>query len=448
MTMFDIIVCGAGTSGVCAAIAASRMGAKTLVLDREASPGGTITHAMVYPLMTFHATPDLQIVKGIAQEIVDRAIAKGTSRGHVPDPIGCAATFTMVTPEDFSCIAQELMTEAGVITRYDTTITEVAVADQQITSLTVQTGAEFSTVSGKVIIDATGDGTIAALGGVPFTSGRLIDGKTQPMTLEFSMNWVDLVQLRSAIQEQLHDFVFSKAAQADLNAMPALAVAGFFKPVRAWQSANLRLLFRDRVLIFELPRPGSVSINMTRILDHDGTDPEACQAAYALGFEQISECVEFLHAKIPGFQQAVIDQIAPRIGIRETRHIKGRYTLKATDVLEGRKFDDGIAAGAFPIDIHSPDGKSTAIHRMQPGTWYTIPYRCLVPENLTNLLVTGRAISATHEANASARLSPTCMALGHASGIAAALSIVTKCQVGDIDVSYLRAILKSQNAVF
>ena len=393
---YDVIVCGAGTSGICAAIAAGRRGAKTCLIEESNRLGGTITRCLVNPLMTFHSEPFNPIITGIPQEIIDRLVAIGGSPGHLPDPIGVAASMTIVDPVLFEQVVRKMLEEAGVEVILGTEVVELP--------------------SAKLIIDATGDADIAVLAGAEVTTGRPGDGKSQPMTLLFTMDNINTDEIRTYIQKYPDEFVLSDLAKKDLSSFPKLAVSGFFKQVRAVQEQAQKLLFRDRVLAFELNTPNAMLINMTRVLGFDGAIKSEREAAYELGLKQVNEVAEFLVKNIPGFSGAKLQQIAEAIGVRESRHLVGRYELSAADVLSGRQFKDGVACGSFPIDIHSPDGRGVVLTPVSEGKAYQIPLRSMQPKGIEGLLVTGRCISASHEASASARLTATCMALGEAAG--------------------------------
>jgi hypothetical protein len=148
---------------------------------------------------------------------------------------------------------------------------------------------------------------------------------------------------------------------------------------------------------------------------------------------------------MPGFANASLSGAASRVGVRETRRITGDYVLNGEDVLKGRKFEDGIAIGCFPIDIHSPTDKTNVWTELEDA--YDIPYRCLLPTGLSNVFVAGRNISATHEALASTRVQSHCMAIGQAAGTAAALAAEKRVSTREIRISELQRRLRSQHAI-
>ncbi len=151
--------------------------------------------------------------------------------------------------------------------------------------------------------------------------------------------------------------------------------------------------------------------------------------------------MQFLVSRVPGFERAYLQQTAAQIGIRESRRIRGEYMLTSEDVLGARKFPDGIARSAYPVDIHNPAGTGTVIQDVPKGDYYEIPYRCLVPLGIDNLLVAGRCVSATHEAQASLRVMPQCFAMGEAAGVAAATAVRETTPPREVDGTALRRAL-------
>ena len=463
----DVIVCGGGLSGVCAAVAASRNGARTTLIERTGIVGGTAVQCLVQPWMGFHSSPKTQVVKGIAQELVDRVVARGGSPGHVPDTIGCAPMLTPLSTLDLRFAVNALLYEAGVEVLTDTLVTGVLYQGSKglrlpvnyikserpqegrgpVAGVTIENKSGRSALSATMVIDATGDGDVAAHAGASFIHGRKVDGLTQPMSLLFRVGQVNGDEVRQYMANNPDDFVLSDEALAQLPDIPIISVAGFFKAVKEGQENGDLGDFRDRVLFFEVPHRGEVIVNMTRVARFSGIDGRERSLANLRALAQVEQCMSFLKKYVPGFQKSQLLEVAPQLGVRETRHIAGRYTLNEDDVLGGNDFADSVARGAFPIDIHSPDGGSLDIRAMEPGTSYGIPFRCMVPLSVEGLLVTGRAISASHEAAASARIGATAMALGQAAGTAAALALIERVPISEVDVKELRRLLELQGAV-
>jgi len=228
-----------------------------------------------------------------------------------------------------------------------------------------------------------------------------------------------------------------------------LAISGFVKTLeKARKSGEITSLL-EGVLFFETNNPGEVIVNTSRLHGYDATNPWDITAAEIQGRKQVRELEKFFINRVPGFENSILIQSGPSIGVRSSRQIKGLYTLSHSDILTGKSFVDVIAHSGYPIDIHSPDGKENAVKddmHIKPGTVYSIPYRCLVNEKIHNLITVGRCISATFEAQGAIRTTPTAGAIGHAGGVAAYLSLAGKIYTKDININDLHKILLEQGA--
>ena len=205
---------------------------------------------------------------------------------------------------------------------------------------------------------------------------------------------------------------------------------------------------REDILAFVVPIDGIIHFNTTRIVKKCPTNAEDITMAEIEAREQAFELFEFLKENFDVFKNAQMLMTASEVGVRESRMIEGDYILTQEDLVSCRKFDDSIAVGNYDIDIHNPEGSGTSHYFFKPGEYYTIPYRCLIPKNTENLLVAGRCISSTHEAQASYRIMPICCTLGQAAGTAAAVAKESMCSVRDIDVSKVQNILKENGAKY
>jgi len=261
-------------------------------------------------------------------------------------------------------------------------------------------GVVFDSKSGsfavlaRIVIDCTGDGDVAARAGAPYAKGRQGDGLLQPMTMMFRLGGLEWVQRDAHALRKLVD-----------------------EAVRA-TGHHYRLPF-ERPWALHLPNPGEVTVQLTHVRGLDATDIRQRTWAEIEGRRQTQAVVSFLRQHVESFQDAYLIETATEIGVRETRRILGEYVLDEQDVREAQKFDDGIATVSFGIDIHNPDETAQTDIPLQGP--YDIPYRCLVPRQIDNLLVAGRCISGTFEAHASYRVKGPCMAMGQAAGVAAAL---------------------------
>lgn len=418
MKDYDVLVAGAGASGLCAAVAAARQGKNVLLLEKSSLLGGTNTQCLVGPLMGFHAG-NRQVVRGLAQEIVDRLEKRGGTLGHIRDPLGVASTITPIEPEILKQVCFDMVRgEKRITLLLHSFLSAAAVENERIRSVTAVQKGGSSELSAGIYVDATGDADLAYLTGVRCVQGRAADGFSQPMTLVMKIGGVDFSPIRAAMKAHPDQFVLCD----DADRIPYIAVSGYFDAVaRARERGDLTLP-RDRVLLFQGVRPGEAVVNMSRVVRRQGTSAADLTLAEMEGRAQADEILSFLRRDIDGFQSAYLLETGAAIGIRESRHIQGKYTLSERDILEETVFPDSVAMCAFPIDIHDPLGKELHWTKTDTGTCYDVPYRVMLPDRPVNLLVTGRCISATHEAAASVRITPTAMALGEAAGIAAALA--------------------------
>jgi hypothetical protein len=203
---------------------------------------------------------------------------------------------------------------------------------------------------------------------------------------------------------------------------------------------------RNDVLYFTTTRDGEIHFNTTRVTRADGTRAEDLTRAEIESRRQVSQIAAFLKRDVPGFERAYLQMTGTQVGVRETRRIVGEYVLTAEDVLGARKFEDCVARGSYPVDIHDPDGGGTILKHLPPGESYDIPYRCLVPLKIDNLLVAGRPISSTHEAHSSLRVMPIACAVGEAAGTAAALCVRDNVAPRALETGLLQRTLAAQGA--
>jgi hypothetical protein len=437
----DVVIVGGGPAGINAAIAAGRRGVSTVLIERYGFVGGMTTAALVYPWMTFHTMEGKQVIRGIAQEIVDRLIERGGSPGHMRDTIGFVRMLTPFHPEIYKVLILDIFREAGVRLLLHSFVDEVRVAGDRIESVVLTGKAGRIEVKGRQFVDASGDADVARLAGVPFRQGRGEDRLTQPMTMKFRMRGVDLGKVRRYMLDHPDEF-YKKTPFDELPELPLTGVLGFYKH---WKEAELPIN-RDQVLFFAGPEEDEVLVNTTRVQGLDGTDTEDLTRAEEIGRRQVLMVAEFMRSRLPGFERASLSQVGVRIGVRETRRIEGMYTPQASDVLEGRKFADCVARSGYPIDIHDPAGKGVRAAWVGGDGAYDIPYRCLVPRAITNLLSARRCISTSHEAQATTRLSPGCMATGQAAGTAAAMAAKKNVPPIEIDIFELQDELRKDGA--
>lgn len=443
---YDIVVCGAGIAGSMAAVAAARMGARVLVIEEEGYPGGSLTAMGTGPMMTFHAG-EKQTVRGLTHELIARLQEKQLSPGHIIDSTGYTYTVTPFSAEGMKRELEVMMLEAGAQILYHTAITGARTENGLLKALTCYASGHTFDVCGKVFIDATGDGDVLMMAGAPVKQGRDSDGKDQPMTMNFKLSGVEIDVIRGLMEKtpEIFPFLYPKAGIEKQACR--LSFSGFQDIMKKGIADGEITFDRDIVLCFETDKPGEVIVNMTRILDLSPVDPFELSRAETEGRRQVWELYDFMRRKVPGFEQAQLLFSGPRVGVRSSRRMVGQYTLTAADILNERRFEDGVAAYGYPIDIHSADGAATDSTFLREGGYYTIPYRCLVNDEIPNLMAAGRNISCSFEAQASSRTSPCCGAVGHAAGAGAALAVKQGKLPTQVDAQELRTILRGQDAV-
>jgi hypothetical protein len=440
------MVAGGGVAGVTAAVAAARNGARTLIVERHNSLGGTMGAALVGPMMTFHDQLGRQAIGGLAQEVVDHLVALGASPGHIPDTSGYTSTITPFDNEYLKLVAQRMVLEAGAEILFQTYITEAIVKDDAVSGIVVENKGGRQMLGAQVVIDATGDADVAARAGAEYMLGRPEDHLTQPASLMFRVTGVDLALLKAYAHAHPEELRLGQKGAAGYDAEPLIAVCGFQHALQDARARGELHLERDAVLFFSTNWPDQATINMSRVTRIDPLDPWALSGAEITAREQVFEILAFLRRHVPGMQRIRLMDTGAHIGLRESRRIVGEYILTGEDCVNARQFPDAVLRNAYPVDIHQPDGSGGTDLFLTPGETYTIPYRCLVPVRIDGLLATGRCISTDHVAHASTRTSPTCMALGQAAGTAAALAIRRGVQPREVPVTELQGMLRRDGA--
>jgi hypothetical protein len=452
----DVVVAGGGPSGLIAALAAARAGARTLLVEQYGFLGGMATAASVGPFSPFHYD-DQQITMGIPQELVERLMAAGGSTGQlkcVPE-YGSGSYMAYFDREVYKKVAFDMMKESGVRLLLHTFVAGAVVENDRVKGLLVANKSGLSHVLGKVIVDATGDGDVAARAGAEFKWGRESDNLGQPMTMFFEMSNVDVSALKKYIDETPDDFewtsnLYSRTPLPKQFNQTYFVAQGFRKAVAEAKAKGDLELGRDTVLLQSTMYDGTIVFNSTRIGKLRGTDADDFTKAEILGRVQAMSLADFMMNYVPAFTDAYVSSTGIQIGVRESRHVVGEYILGQDDVVEGRRFDDVVARGFFPVDIHDPTGAKG--YQAGGSTWikpkgpYDIPLRCLIPKKIDGLVMTGRNISAAHEAHGSMRVQGTAFAIGHASGAVAAVAALDGVQPRKVDVRKVQVLLVKQHA--
>ena len=434
----DVLVVGGGPSGIIAALAAAESGLKVALIEKRSFVGGNLTIGL--PILGFLSQKGEQIIKGLPQKFIDRLKAVGAAGEHQACPLH--VSFTLIEPEAVKTIALEMLIESGVDITLDLLFAGVVMDGDRLRGIITEGKAGREAILAKVIIDCTGDGDVAFAAGVPCEKGDE-HGGMQPPTLMFCMGGVDTDKLRLSICNEPETYAPDHIPPDYFRRNRRFIVVGLRQLIDKARQAGLCIHTERTILITGL-RDGEVWVNMTRVKGVDGTDPRSLTAGEIQAAQQIDDIRKYLIAFVPGFEGACLTRTAPFLGIRETRRIVGRYVMTRDDILGCRAFDDAIAVGSYPIDLHRPNDSDCTLEWC--GDCYDIPYRALLPQRVSNLLVAGRCVSTTHEAMAAIRVMSTCMAMGEAAGRAAAMAVREGVCPSEINVCKLREELTARGA--
>ncbi len=411
---YDCIVIGGGFAGSAAAVAAARGGAKVLLVERINALGGAPCTMAVNPFMNYYTRiPETGESKRLSCGIFEEI--ENSLRGMN------AMNLNSFNPEYLKLILNRMMQEAGVDLLFNSYFVSAEREGDKIISVTVVNKSGLVKLHADYFIDCTGDADVVNAARFKTRTGRPEDGLCQPMTLCFLIGGVDSVRGIPDAQTIVDLWLDEKKKGHIKNPM-------------------------DGIMVFRTTFPGIYGLNATRMVKYDPTNAESITDADLEGREQMFELLDFFNRRVPGFENASILSSAVQTGVRESRMTDGEHILTGEELVACTKFDDAIACGNYDIDIHNPEGSGTSHYYFPDGQYYTIPYRSLIPKGAKNLLVAGRCISVTHEAQASIRIMPIVCTIGEAAGTAAAIAAKTKKSVADIDIALLRDTLRLNGA--
>lgn len=412
---YEVCVIGGGPAGVCAAIESAREGKKTVIVETTGMLGGMATAALVGPFMTcYDSKGEERVVRGIFDEIVERTIA---IEGAIsPDETDAPSVYTSflkkyhrrVTPFDsyaLQLVLDRMCKEAGVEIFLYTKYVDSVLKDGAIDSIVLAAPEGLVALKAKLYIDCTGNADVAAASGVETWWGSEDGMLPQPGTLFFEVDDVD------------------DEAFLGRGTRPKQPTKCYRKPI-----------------------PGTYKINHYRVYGVNANSARSMTDAHIEAREQVLDSYRDL-LETEGFEHCKITQVAPVLGIRESRHIVGKYRITVNDISEGVFFPDTILVFGYGMDVHSRDGQISGGFHGKVARKYTIPYRALVPEGCSNLLVAGRPISAESQAAGGFRVIPACMAMGQAAGQACAIALDSDCEVGNVNTELLREKLRAHGAI-
>ncbi len=442
----QVLVVGAGAAGLVAALAAGRNGADVTLVEYQGFVGG-ISSTLTW--LGFHDQEYRLVVKGIPLEIVHRLQAAGEAGAFAFDP-KCSSALSL-NNHYYKCLAVQLLKEAGVKLMLHTHVVDTLREGDRISGVVVEHKSGRQHLLADVVVDCSGDGDVAARGGVAWEKGRTRDGLVQSPTLVFRMGGVDRDELIRGCQDWSLVYrewfdPYPELREKWLKRLPTqhtIIFGGFAGLVQKAIDAGELRSPQTRIIGVKTHVPDEFLAVTTRILGLDPTDVDSLASAYIDVYQQVLEHLAMFRKYIPGFANATLREVAPLLGVRESRRIVGDYMLTAEDVVTGRVFDDVVAMGGYHVDIHRPDG--TWVDSIDTQA-YDIPYRSLIAKGVENLLMAGKCLSATHEAVASTRVIPICMAQGQAVGTAAALAVRRGITPRELPVRLLQETLIAQGA--
>ncbi|TFZ00559.1 FAD-dependent oxidoreductase [Ramlibacter henchirensis] len=424
---YDVVVLGGGPAGMAAAVAAAKSGCSTLLVERYGFLGGMGTAAGVTNFCGLHANVHGEIrrvVHGVATELLERIDRLGGL--NTPHALFGKTVAQAYDTAAYKIAADELMTTAGVKLLFHALGAGVVMASRdRISALLVETKSGRRAIVGRAFIDASGDGDLAAWAGVPYEKGDGAGNFLYPSTM-FRINGVD-----------------PQRAGPAWEVIPGLMLRA---------EAEGRHRFPRKTPIVRPQKSGiEWRVNLTQLANAqgnalDGTDADELTQAEVLGRRQIAGVAGFLR-EVPGFERSYIVDIAPQVGIRETRRVRGLYQLTESDVLDCASFEDTIGVNGWPLELHLKGDVEFRWPKIPQSRGFNhLPYRMIVPEGVANLWITGRCASMTHEAQSAARVTGACFVMGQAAGCAAALSLRGATAAADVDTAELQSRLEAQGA--
>ncbi len=433
---YDVLVIGGGVTGVAAATAAARTGAKAALIEIRPFVGGNATTGLC--LHNYITKNGRQVVFGLAQEIVDRLMELGGAVGHVPFH-GFVHSVTPVDGELFRRVATEILDEAGVTVLYGANVVGVEAEEGHVNGVRCAVKGGLRTIRASTYVDSSGDADVAVFAGANSWKGDRKTGKMQPISMLLRCYGTD----NRRIAEEM---AVSEPAMATRPDHPEPFPAYFNGSFSKWNDViRERGIFpnEDHKVFFNTVWPNHINVNTSAVFGLDGTDPLSLSHATVELTRQVARTGQFLKEYVPGFRDAYfVPAIFP--GVRETRHIEGLYEISDDDVNSGRKFEDTIGQVCFPVDIHDPDTGQATFYQIGDDGAFDIPYRSLVPEGLENVLVAGRCISVTSYAHGATRNQAPCLVMGEASGVATALAAQRGVGMPELDVDLLQDTLEER----
>lgn len=455
--LYDVAVIGAGTAGAIAAISAARQGARVVAVEQSGYVGGVLGLGM-----SFLGPVDGEgywALGGIGREVVERAREWGGAVGPFWDPK--VSSKLAQDPEILKLMLLELLQEAGVDLLLQTQLVGATSVDGTVSAVSIANKGGVGDLRARTYVDCTGDADVVAMAGGAFQFGREPDHLAQPVSRIFRVGGVDLGRMYDYLREHPEDRLGVPSAQGPkpysvdyLEQTPGSGFEGFRTLIAQAKEAGDFPIPRNAMIIYTYPGRHEVGINVTRVQGIDATDPIQLSRAEVESQLQVLAVLRFLRTYVPGFENAYLSAVPGIVGVRESRHITGHFTLTQEDVFAGADFPDQIGRCSYPFDIHDvvsdPEtgrkaGGNIKLSKIEKS--FGIPLRALLPIDLANVSVGGRCISADHAAASSIRGQAPCMVSGEAAGAVAALGATAKKSLIDVPAADVQTAIRAQGGV-
>jgi len=428
----DVVVVGGGAAGVAAANTIANQNLKVVLIEKYGFCGGGAVAGLSGTICGLYEASDKlqnkpkQAVFGFTDEFAKMLEKKG----GLTEPIAYGKTFTRVhDPLVWKETADIFLQNTNITTIYHAVVIKTLVeGNDKIEGVQVWSKQGTFNIKSKITIDASGDADVIAMAGLPNFIGD--KGKVQNPTMIFKISGVDIeifkqtYGLNSIMPQEVTDLIIKMNKE------------------------NKYKLPRAKIWLFSTTKPNELLCNCTRIIGEDGRELNSLYykdftEAETQGRKQIREYAKFFKENLKGCEKSFVTDTGTQVGIRQTRQVDGVYKLKNSDVINGKKFKDGIARSPWPIELHS--GNKPKVEWLLDDV-YEVPLNCFIPKNGEGIIAAGRCLSAEHEAVASARVTAQCFSYGHAVGHAASISIRENMLLRDIKGENVREILNKEGA--
>lgn len=426
----DTVVVGGGTAGAVTAISASRGGNDTLVVEKSIALGGSQTNSLVAPMM-----PTYVEKFSLNKEIIDRLEESGcgTSDGR--------SSSSWFNGEKLTYLLETMLKESGGNILYDASLVDVIKEENEIKYIIVTSCEGLVAIAGKNFVDATGDALLSRMSGINTNSGDA-NGDNQLMSFRFEMGGINVDKLREYMIS-LKD-TFCQLLSGDYYEIAFIKGRDFVLEPLFMEGYKNGELEDDNLRYFQaftVPnKKGVMTFNCPNIVQiNESITTKNRSEAVIVGRRLMNKLAKFLIKNLPGFEDAYVSREASALGVRESYRIEGKYILNEDDYIKRARFEDGIVKGDWYLDVHSVNERGIEEDKpLERGEYYEIPYRSLITESISNLIVVGRCISTTFLMQSSIRIQSTLRDMGEVAGDACVYSIKNNINLNAIDGKVLR----------